>query len=49
MVVNRGRRMMQIFTLVMVNEQKLMQQTLKRLNPNTKKKKKVKKKEKTRR
>jgi hypothetical protein len=40
MVVNRGRRMIQIPTLVMVNEQKQMQQTLKRLNPNTKKKKK---------
>lgn len=44
MEVNRGRRMIQIFTLVMVNVQKLMQQTLKRLNPNTKKKKTIKKK-----
>jgi hypothetical protein len=49
MVVNRGRRMMQIFTLVMVNEQKQMPQTLKRLNPNTKKKKKIKKRDKNRR
>lgn len=44
MEVNRGRRMIQILTLVMVNGLKLMQQTLKRLNPNTKKKKKIKKK-----